>query len=131
MEPVWIWYAIHTYARPGGAGMSAAFYGWLAVSMVVFLTASAGLRAYIAQDRLWLLLGGLALYTIGNIIMVRLMRESGMAIAISLSAVIQLMMATAVAVAIFGERPTMIQTAGIALGVMAVALIVWPARGQG
>ncbi len=111
--------------------MSLAFYLWLGASMVVFLTATTSIRAYVGQDRLWMLIGGLMLYTLGNLIMVRLMRESGMAIAISLSAVIQLLMATAVAVAVFGERPTAVQMAGIALGVVAVALIVWPARGQG
>lgn len=111
--------------------MSVGFYAWLGAAMVVFLSASASVRAYIDNDRLWVLLGGLLLYTLGNLMMIRLMRESGMAIAISLSAVLQLMMATAVAVILFGERPTGIQIAGILLGVLAVALIVMPARGQG
>lgn len=96
--------------------------------MAVYLTASTLLRAYVGTSRLsWLLLA-LVLYTIGNLIMVRLMRESGMAIAISISAVLQLVLAAAVGIAVFGERPGTLQAAGLALGVVAVALIAWPTR---
>lgn len=108
--------------------MSGALVVWLGVAMAVFLTASASLRAYVAEPRLWLLGVALVLYSVGNLMMVRLMRESGMAVAISVSAVLQLVLATAVAVALFGERPTLLQWSGIALGVLAVALIVWPQR---
>jgi glucose uptake protein len=99
--------------------------------MVVFLTASSALRAYVAQGQVWIVLVALALYCVGNLMMVRLMRESGMAVAISVSAVLQLVMATLVAVLIFGERPAPVQWAGIALGVVAVALIVWPGAARG
>ncbi len=104
---------------------------WLGAAMVVFLSGSAALRSYVATSQVWLLLGALALYTLGNLMMVRLMRESGMAVAVSVSAVLQLVMATAVAVAVFGERPAPIQWAGIVLGVVAVALIVWPGAVKG
>ena len=78
-----------------------------------------------------MLLIALCLYTLGNLMMVRLMRETGMAVAISVSAVLQLVLASAVGLTLFGERPTALQAAGLALGVVAVALIVWPERGQG
>ena len=106
--------------------MTGVFYLWLGGAMVVFLTASAGLRAYVGGAAWPVLLGAILLYTIGNLMMVRLMRESGMAVAISVSAILQLVLANLVAVALFAERPGALQWLGIALGVVAVALIVWP-----
>ncbi len=104
---------------------------WLGTTMAVYLAASTALRAYVGRAEVWIILLALALYCLGNLMMVRLMRESGMAVAISLSAVLQLVMATAVAVAFFAERPTGQQWLGIGLGILAVALIVWPQGGQG
>lgn len=106
--------------------MSAASFLWLGSVMAIFLAASASLRAYVTEARPWLLLASLALYALGNLMMVRIMRESGMAVAISVSAVLQLVLATLVAVLVFGERPLPGQWAGIGLGVLAVALIAWP-----
>lgn len=111
--------------------MSASLTIWLMGVMVVFLTASATLRTYVDNGKLPVLIVALILYTLGNLMMVRLMRESGMAVAISVSAVLQLVLASAVGLTVFGERPTLQQLAGVALGIVAVALIVWPQRGQG
>jgi small multidrug resistance pump len=111
--------------------MSGGFTLWLGAAMVVFLTASATLRHYVDNSKLWVLLIALCLYTLGNLMMVRLMRETGMAVAISVSAVLQLVLASAVGLTLFGERPSALQMAGLALGVVAVALIVWPEQGQG
>lgn len=102
---------------------------WLGGAMVVFLTATSALRLYVSTGQMAVLGGALLLYCVGNLMMVRIMRDSGMAIAISVSSVLQLVVATAVAVAVFGERPTGLQWTGIALGVVAVALIVWPQEG--
>jgi small multidrug resistance pump len=99
---------------------------WLGATMGVFLSASAALRAYVGGTGWGMLGGALLLYSLGNLMMVRLMRESGMAIAISVSAVLQLVAATLIAVLLFAERPMPLQWAGIVLGVVAVALIVWP-----
>jgi glucose uptake protein len=109
--------------------MTGATLVWLGGAMAVFLTASAALRQYVATSQTGVLLVALVLYTAGNLMMVRLMRDSGMAVAIAVSAVLQLVLATLVAVALFGERPTALQWAGIALGVVAVALIIWPQEG--
>lgn len=92
--------------------------------MAVFLGASAALRSYVDNQRLMLLGLALVLYTLGNLMMVRLMREGGMAVAISVSAVLQLVLAALVAFMFFGERPLPLQMAGIVLGVVAVALIL-------
>ena len=99
---------------------------WLGGAMAVFLTATSALRLYVGSAQTSVLLGALVLYCVGNLMMIRVMRESGMALSVAVSSVLQLVLATAIAVAIFGERPTPLQWAGIALGVLAVALIVWP-----
>jgi len=104
-----------------GAGML-----FLGLATAIFLGAASALRAYVGQGHLWLIGLSLLLYAIGNLCMVRVMRDSGMAVAISVSAVLQLAAATLVAVAFFAERPTGLQWAGIALGLVAVAMIVWP-----
>jgi drug/metabolite transporter (DMT)-like permease len=113
------------------ARMTAGSYLWLGAAMTIFLAASSLLRRYVDVQALWLVLAALALYCIGNLMMVRLMREGGMAVAISVSAVLQLLMANVVAIAVFGERPTLVQFAGIALGAVAVVLILSPWKGAG
>ena len=110
--------------------LSAAYFGWLALAMVVFLAGSSALRGYVETNALWMILLGLLLYTAGNLLMVRIMRESGMAVAISISAVLQLVLANAVAVWGFGERPTFRQGLGIGLGIVAIALIVLPSAAR-
>ena len=106
--------------------MSGATLIWLGGAMVVFLAATSSLRAYVGQGQVAWVVFALCLYCVGNLMMVRIMRDSGMAVAISVSAVLQLVLATLVAVTVFSERPTGLQWAGIALGVVAVGLIVWP-----
>lgn len=98
----------------------------LGVATGIFLVAASALRAYAVQGQLWMILTSLALYVAGNLVMVRVMRDSGMAVAISVAAVLQLVLATLVAVAFFAERPTGLQWGGIALGVVAVTMILWP-----
>ncbi|WP_323771487.1 EamA family transporter [Antarctobacter sp.] len=104
--------------------MSAGFLTWLGGAMAIFLAASAAMRSYVDNQRLLLLGLALVLYTLGNLMMVRLMREGGMAVAISVSAVLQLVLAALVAFMFFGERPLPLQMAGIVLGVVAVTLIL-------
>ncbi len=107
--------------------MSAGLSLWLAAAMTAFLAGSAALRAHVGGAGVATLLLALALYTVGNLMMVRVMRFGGMAVAISLSAILQLVMANLLAIFGFGERPSMTQMAGIVLGVIAVALIILPA----
>ena len=99
---------------------------WLAGAMGVFVLANSVLRSYAASTYLPTLIGALLLFSLGNLMMVRLMRESGLALAISISSVAQLVLISAVAVFWFGERPTPRQLAGMALGIAAVILIAWP-----
>ena len=111
--------------------MSGGLILWLGMAMAVFITANSVLQAYVANAQLWVLLAALALFSIGNLMMVRLMRESGLAVAISVSSIVQLVMIGLVAWFIFGERPTGLQIAGMALGVVAVAMIAWPVEARG
>ncbi|MCX7889740.1 MAG: hypothetical protein N2422_08450 [Rhodobacteraceae bacterium] len=110
--------------------MSAALALWLAAAMGVFVLANSVLRTYAASGWWPTLVAALVLFSVGNMMMVRLMRESGLAVAIAISSVLQLLLIAAVAVLWFGERPGGLQLAGMALGIVAVALIAWP-QGQG
>ena len=72
----------------------------------------------------------LALYSLGNLIMLRLVRDFGMATAFSLSAVIQLVAVNLIALVYFGERLGIVQGAGVVLAVVAVAMITLRAGGR-
>lgn len=95
----------------------------LGASTVIFLIAATVAKSWALQPGLGKLLVTLALYSAGNLIMLRLVREFGMASAFSLSAVIQLVAVNAIALAFFGERLSMIQSSGIVLAIVAVGLI--------
>ena len=98
--------------------------------MAVFITANAVLKVYADNGRVAVLVGALALFCLGNLMMVRLMRESGLGVAVAISSVVQLVVIGVVAFVVFGERPTPMQLTGMALGVVAVALIAWPTGGR-
>jgi glucose uptake protein GlcU len=95
----------------------------LAVSTVVFLMAAAVAKSWALQPALGKLILTLALYSAGNLIMLRLVREFGMASAFSLSAVIQLVSVNAIALFYFGERLSTVQSSGVVLAILALGLI--------
>ena len=105
--------------------MTAGLLLWIAGTMSAFIIATSLLRTYIGNSWTPLLIIALVIYTIGNLMMVRLMRETGLGGAVALSSILQLVIMTAIAYFWFGERPAPIQTAGIVLGVVAVGLILW------
>ena len=72
--------------------MSASLMIWLAGVMAIFMAAASSLRVYVDRPSVWLLVLAIGLYTAGNLMMVRVMRESGLAVAMSLSAVLQLVL---------------------------------------
>jgi glucose uptake protein len=98
----------------------------LTLAVACFVAGASMSKVYVANGHVFVLVAGLALYTVGNIIMVRLMRETGLGPAISLSTVAQLLVVNVVAFAVFGERPAPVQMLGIGMGVVAVALILVP-----
>ncbi|MFD9899887.1 hypothetical protein ACHMW4_25240 [Mesorhizobium sp. UC22_110] len=95
----------------------------LGVSTVIFLLAATAAKHWALAPSFGKIAITLALYTLGNLIMLKLIRDFGMSISLSLSAVIQLVAVNAVALAFFGERLTAIQGVGIALAIVAVALV--------
>ena len=111
--------------------MSASLMIWLAGVMAIFMAAASSLRVYVDRPSVWLLVLAIGLYTAGNLMMVRVMRESGLAVAMSVSAVLQLVLINLIGLLIFGERPSNMQIGGITLGILAVTMIVWPQGRQG
>lgn len=95
----------------------------LCVACLIFVGAASSAKAWGLAPSAAKLLATLALYTVGNLIMLVLVRQVGMATAFSLSAVLQLVAVNLVAIAVFGERVGAIEGIGIVLAVVAVALI--------
>ena len=103
---------------------------WLAGAMAAFVAANAVLRAYAGSGQWPTLALALGCFLVGNLMMVRLMRESGLALAVSISSVVQLVLLTVIGVWWFGEKLTTMQVFGVVLGIVAVALIAWPQGGR-
>jgi drug/metabolite transporter (DMT)-like permease len=106
--------------------MNAVVLGWLAASTAVFMAANSVLKIYAVKGGVPTLFAALALFCVGNLIMVQVMRANGLGIAIALSLIFQLVAVTVVAFVAFGERLAPLQLAGLALGAVAIGMIVWP-----
>ena len=94
------------------------------------MAANSALKVYASNGGIWMLVGALALFCVGNTLMVQVMRGEGLGVAIVLSAIFQMVAITLLAAVAFGERLAPLQWAGLALGVVAVAMIAWP-KGAG
>lgn len=95
----------------------------LGISTVIFLLAATVAKQWALAPSLGKIVLTLLLYSAGNLIMLRLIREFGMSISFSLSAVIQLVAVNAVALAFYGEKVSALQAIGIVLAIVSVALI--------
>lgn len=95
----------------------------MAASTVIFLLAATVAKSWALSPGLAKLVLTLALYSAGNLVMLRLVREFGMASSFSLSAVIQLVAVNVIALVWFGERLSGVQSAGIVLAIVAVGMI--------
>lgn len=104
---------------------------WLGAATAVFVAANAVLKVYATKGRFAVLIGALILFCLGNGLMVQVMKANGLGLAIALSAIFQLVAISVMAILVFGERPTGLQLAGMAVGVVAVAMIAWPAGAKG
>jgi hypothetical protein len=103
----------------------------LGLSTVIFLLAATVAKSWALAPGVGKLVLTLLLYSAGNLVMLRLVREFGMASAFSLSAVIQLVAVNVIALSWFGERLSVMQGSGIALAILAVGLITFgPALGR-
>ena len=110
--------------------MSAVTFLWLGLATAVFVGANAVLKIYAVKGGVPVLVGALALFCLGNFLMVQVMKANGLGLAIALSAIFQLVAISVMAIFVFGERPTGLQLAGMAVGCMAVAMIAWPTGGK-
>ena len=99
---------------------------WLFGATAVFIWAATSSRAYVGTSNILFLLLSMALYIVGNLMMLKLMREGGLGLAISLSAITQLLMINVIAFIFFGERLNLTQLAGVGLGVVAMGLMLMP-----
>ncbi|UXN61344.1 hypothetical protein [Phyllobacterium zundukense] len=97
----------------------------LALSTATFLLAATCAKYWALGPSTLKLVLTIALYSVGNLIMLRLVREVGMSSAFSLSAVIQLIAVNVIALTYFGEKLTIIQSSGMVLAILAVILITF------
>jgi multidrug transporter EmrE-like cation transporter len=95
----------------------------LGIVTLVFMLAASAAKAWTIAPSLPRILLVLALYSAGNLIMLRLIREFGLGVAISLSGVIQLVAVNVIAFAWYGERLGTVQSIGVVLAVVAVTLV--------
>lgn len=109
--------------------MNAMVLTYLAGSTAVFMVANSVLKLYAQKGGMPALIGALALFCLGNFLMAQVMRANGLGIALALSLIFQLIAITAVAFLFFGERPSLLQLSGVALGIVAITMIVWPQGG--
>ncbi|MBW9051030.1 hypothetical protein [Rhizobium mesosinicum] len=96
----------------------------LGVAIALFIGGASASKVYVLTSSLLWLVVALALYCLGNLVMIRLMRDNGLGLAISLSSVAQLVIINVIAVVWFGERLSTAQVAGVALGAVAVTLML-------
>lgn len=104
--------------------MSAFNLALVVLASITFVTAAGCAKLYAIAPGWPRLFGALALYTVGNLIIIRVMREVGLGLAMSVSTVVQLIVVNLLAIVVFHERLSGAQYVGVALGVIAVALIV-------
>ena len=109
--------------RGGGDVVSLLGFLQLGVSTVIFLLAATVAKSWALAPSTSKIVLALVLYSAGNLIMFRLVREFGMASAFSLSAIIQLVAVNIIALAWFGERLSLIQSGGVLLAIIAVCMI--------
>ncbi len=95
----------------------------LGLSTAIFMLAATAAKQWGLTPGLGRLVWTLVLYTLGNLVMLRLIRKFGLSISLSLSAVIQLVAVNVIALALYGEKLNTLQGAGVALAIVSVALI--------
>ena len=95
----------------------------LVLATALFIAAASSAKSWANASTSWRLVLTMLLYTAGNLIMLRLIRQLGMATAFSLSAVLQLVAVNVVAIVWFGETVGMLEGIGIVLAIVAVGLI--------
>lgn len=106
--------------------MNAVTLTYLVASTGVFMVANSLLKTYATGEKPLILIAALAAFCLGNFLMVKVMQGNGLGLALALSLVFQLVAVTLIAFVFFGERPSGLQLAGVALGIVSIAMIAWP-----
>lgn len=111
--------------------MSTSSIALLAASTSAFIAAAAAAKTWaVSAGSIPWLTATLLLYTVGNLIIMKIIRDIGMSSALSLSAVVQLLAVNAIAVAVFGEKISGRQALGIALAAASILLIAMDSRSR-
>lgn len=97
----------------------------LGLATAIFLFAATVVKWWALAPSTPKLLLTMLLYALGNLIMLRIVRDFGMATVFSLSAVLQLVAVNAIALAFFGEKVSLVQGGGLGLAIVAVAMIMF------
>jgi multidrug transporter EmrE-like cation transporter len=95
----------------------------LAASTALYVVAAACAKSWALAPSAPKIVLTLTLYTIGNLIMLRLVRTFGMSAAFSLTAVLQLVAINALAILAYGEKLGRLEAIGVALAIVSVILI--------
>jgi small multidrug resistance pump len=98
----------------------------LGAAILIFLVAASTSRLYVTDGRPFIVVVAMVLYVIGNLMMIRIMRDIGLGAAISVATIAQLILINVVAYTFFEERLAPLQVGGMALGVISMALILFP-----
>jgi drug/metabolite transporter (DMT)-like permease len=105
--------------------------GQLAISTAIFLLAATAAKYWALAPSVGKIGLTLLLYSLGNLVMLKLIRDFGMSVSLSLSAVIQLVAVNAIALFFFGEKLNALQATGVGLAIVAVALVTLGSYVQG
>jgi multidrug transporter EmrE-like cation transporter len=97
----------------------------ISVATAIFIGAASSAKIWSQSPSLTRLIFTMALYVAGNLLMMRLLRQVGMATAFSLTAVLQLVAVNLVAIFVFGESVSLVEGAGIVLAIAGVMLVTF------
>jgi multidrug transporter EmrE-like cation transporter len=103
----------------------------LCVATSLFIGAASSAKVWSLSPSFGRVIFTMMLYVAGNLLMMHLLRQIGMATAFSITAVLQLIAINLVAIFVFGERVGFTEGTGIVLAIAGVALITFaPQAGQ-
>ncbi len=100
----------------------------LGVATAIFIGAASSAKAWAMAPSGGKIVFTIMLYIIGNLIMMRLLRQVAMATAFSLSTVLQLVAVNLVAILVFGEKLGLVESIGIVFAIVGVVLITLAPR---
>jgi multidrug transporter EmrE-like cation transporter len=105
--------------------MTASAFLQLCFATAIFIAAASSAKAWSITPSFGRAIFTLVLYVIGNLLVMRLLRQIGMAAAFSITAVLQLVAVNLVAIFVYGEAVGLAEGAGIVMAIAGVALITF------